>query len=194
MALKDYSELNPIQLDVLREIGNIGTGNAATSLASMLAKPVNIQVPKISILDFDTVTANLGGPENTGMMMLLLQKDFSHMVLNTLLGQSLHSFHEIDEMGISALQEIGNIMAAAYVNAIAQLTGMVIDISVPDICIDMCGAMLSVPAIHFANIGDKIIFIEDQFESDELSAVSQILLIPEVDALNQIMLRLGIEI
>ena len=199
MALKDYSELNPIQLDVLREIGNIDTGNAATSLASMLAKPVNIQVPKISILDFDTVTANLGGPENmivgllfalqgdvTGMMMFLLQKDFSHMVLNTLLGQSLHSFHEIDEMG--------NIMAAAYVNAIAQLTGMVIDISVPDICIDMCGAMLSVPAIHFANIGDKIIFIEDQFESDELSAVSQILLIPEVDALNQIMLRLGIEI
>ena len=62
----------------------------------MLAKPVNIQVPKISILDFDTVTANLGGPENmivgllfalqgdvTGMMMFLLQKDFSHMVLNT---------------------------------------------------------------------------------------------------------------
>lgn len=207
MALKDYSELNAMQMDVLREIGNIGTGNAATSLASMLSKPVNIQVPKISILDFDTVTNNLGGPENmivgllfalqgdvTGMMMFLLQKDFAHMVLNTLLGQSLNSFQEIDEMGTSAMKEIGNIMAAAYVNAIAQLTNMVIDISVPDICIDMCGAILSVPAIHFANIGDKIIFIEDQFESDELSAVSQILLIPEVDSLNQIMLNLGIEI
>lgn len=207
MALKDFGELNPMQMDVLREIGNIGTGNAATSLASMLCKPVNIQVPRISILEFDAVTNNLGGPENmivgllfalqgdvTGMMMFLLQKDFAHMVLNTLLGQTLHSFAEIDEMGISAMQEIGNIMAAAYVGAIAQLTDMFIDISVPDICIDMAGAILSVPAIHFANIGDKIIFIEDQFESAELSAASQILLIPEVESLNQIMTKLGIEI
>lgn len=207
MALKGYDELNSIQLDVLREIGNIGTGNAATSLASMLAKPVNIQVPRISLLDINTVTENLGGPENmivgmlfalkgdvTGMIMFLLQRDFAHMVLNALLGQSLHSFAEIDEMGVSAMQEIGNIMAASYVNAISLLTGMMIDISVPDICIDMAGAILSVPAIHFANISDKIIFIEDQFESDEISAASQILLIPEVESLNQIMTNLGIEI
>lgn len=207
MALSDYSDLSAMQLDVLREIGNIGTGNAATSLAAMLARPVNIQVPRINILDYGTVAENLGGPENmivgmlfalkddvSGMMMFLLQQDFAHMVLNTLLGQSLHSFAEIDEMGISAMKEIGNIMAASYVNAIAQLTGMTIDISVPDICIDMAGAILSVPAIHFANISDKIIFIEDQFESEELKAASQILLIPEVDSLNQIMTNLGIEI
>ena len=207
MALTDYSQLNDMQLDVLREIGNIGTGNAATSLASMLSRQINIHVPRIHILDYATVVNNLGGPENmivgmlfalrddvSGMMMFLLQRDFAHMVLNTLLGQSLNSFAEIDEMGISAIQEIGNIMAASYVNAIAQLTGMTIDISVPDICIDMAGAILSVPAIHFANISDKIILIEDQFEGDDLKAASQILLIPEVDSLNQIMTNLGIEI
>lgn len=206
MALNDFSELNNLQLDVLREIGNIGTGNAATSLASMLAKPVTIQVPKINILEYNQVTEELGGPENmivgmllalsgdvTGMMMFLLQKDFSHMVLNALLGESLNDFSEIDEMGLSALKEIGNIMAASYVNAIAQLTNMDINISVPDICIDMAGAILSVPAIHFANVSDKIIFIEDEFNSENVNAVSHILLIPDVDSLGNIMKNLGID-
>lgn len=207
MALSDYTQLNAMQLDMLREIGNIGTGNAATSLAQMLMRPVNIRVPSINILDYDEVVAKLGGPENmvvgmlfalqddvTGMMMFLLQKDFAHMVLNALLGQSLNSFSEIDEMGISAMKEIGNIMAAAYVNAISQLTNMKINISVPDISIDMAGAILSVPAIYFANISDKIIYIEDQFESENVKADSQILLIPEVDALSQIMKNLGMDV
>lgn len=207
MPINDYDQLNPMHLDVLREIGNIGTGNAATSLSSMLSKPVNIQVPRINILDYNDVTNALGGPEQmivgmllalsddvTGMMMFLLQQDFAHMVLNALLGESFTNFSEVGEMGLSALKEIGNIMAASYVNAISQLTGMNINISVPDICIDMAGAILSVPAIHFANISDKIIFIEDEFNSGEENAVSNILLIPEVDSLEKIMKNLGIEI
>lgn len=205
MSLENYDQLNDMQLDVLREIGNIGSGNAATSLASMLSKPVNISVPTITILDHAEVSEMLGGPENllvgllltlsgevTGMMMFLLEKDFAHLVINTLLGQSLNSFDEVDEMGVSALTEIGNIMAASFVNAISQLTGMVIDISVPDICIDMVGAMLSVPMIYYANVSDKIIFIRDEFSSDEKSASSHILLIPEVDSLSAIMEKLGI--
>lgn len=206
MALNDYSELNSIQLDVLKEIGNIGTGNAATSLSSMLDKPVNIRVPRISILDYGVVAEQLGGPENmivgmllalsgdiTGMMMFLLERDFAHMSLNALLGQSFEDFSAVDEMSLSALKEIGNIMAASYVNAIAQLTGMTIDISVPDICIDMAGAILSVPAIHFANISDKIIFIQDEFDSGSEHVTSHILLMPDVESLSKIMTNLGIE-
>lgn len=207
MAIENYEQLNDIQLDVLREIGNIGSGNAATSLSSMLCKQVNIAVPVIRILDHEAVSDMLGGPENmlvgllltlsgevTGMMMFLLEKDFAHLVLNTLLGQSLNSFDDVDEMSLSALKEIGNIMAASFVNAISQLTGLVIDISVPDICIDMVGAMLSVPVIHYANVSDKVIFIEDKFSSDDESAQSHILLMPEVEALENIMEKLGIQI
>ncbi|MEG0178207.1 MAG: chemotaxis protein CheC [Christensenella sp.] len=205
MALKDYRELNSMQLDVLREIGNIGTGNAATSLSSMLQKAVNITVPTISILEYKQVTDLLGGPENmivgimftlkgdvNGMMMFLLEKDFTHTVLNALLGQELHDFSEVDEMAMSALQEIGNIMAASYVNAIAQLTGLTIDISVPSTCIDMAGAILSVPAIFFGNISDHIILIQDSFNSDTDNLVSHILLIPEVDSLDSVMKHLGV--
>lgn len=207
MSLTTYDDLNEMQMDVLREIGNIGSGNAATSLSAMLCKPVSIDVPVIKILDHQTASHMLGGPENvvvglllsltgevTGMMMFLLERDFAHLILNTLLGQDLHSFSDVDDMGISALMEISNIMAASYVNSIAQLTGMVIDISVPDICIDMVGAMLSVPMIHYANVSDKVIFIEDKFRSEDRNAVSHILLMPEVESLAAIMNKLGLSI
>ncbi|MDD3429076.1 MAG: chemotaxis protein CheC [Oscillospiraceae bacterium] len=206
MALKNYKELNTVHLDVLREIGNIGTGNAATSLSAMLQKSVNISVPKINVLGYGEVTELLGGPENMivgillsltgdvkGMMMFLLEKDFAHTVINGLLGQSFKDFSEVDEMGMSALQEIGNIMAASYVNAIAQMSNLTIDISVPSIAIDMAGAILSVPAIYFGNISDEIIFIQDEFNSDTDNMVSHILLIPEVDSLQKIMKNLGVE-
>lgn len=207
MPLKDYGDLNEMQMDVLKEIGNIGSGNAATSLSCMLDKPVGIGVPKIKILDYNEVVVALGGPETmivglllslsgdvNGMMMFLLQKDFAHMMLNTLLGENLVDFEQVDELGLSAIKEVANIMGASYVNAVSLLTDLIINISVPDICIDMAGAILSVPAIHYANIGDKIIFIEDNFNSDDEMTTSHILLIPDVESLEKIMVKLGIEI
>ena len=97
-------------------------------------------------------------------------------------------------MSYSALQEVANIMAASYVNAIADLTGFTINISVPSLCVDMLGAILSVPAIHYANISDKMIFIEDKFHGKELDAPNHILLIPDVESLDKIMSSLGIEL
>lgn len=206
MALHDYSDLNAIHLDVLREIGNIGTGNAATSLAAMLQKPVNISVPTINVLEYEKVTDMLGGPETmivgimltisgevNGMMMFLLEKDFAHAIVNDLLGGCFKGFHELDELSISTLKEIGNIMAASYVNAIAQLTNLTIDISVPSMTVDMAGAILSVPAIYFADISDKVIFIQDEFNGASEDMTSHILLIPTTDSLQRIMRNLGVE-
>ncbi|MDK2812932.1 MAG: chemotaxis protein CheC [Clostridiales bacterium] len=207
MALNTYDNLNDMQMDVLREIGNIGSGNAASSLASMLTSPVNISVPKVSILDYSEVVDQLGGPETmivglllaldgdvNGMIMFLLHQNFAHMTLNALLGEDIKSFEDIDEMGYSALQEVANIMAASYINAISTMTDLSINISVPAMSIDMLGAILSVPSIHYANISDKIIFIEDEFTGQDLHAPSHILLIPDVDSLGKIMTNLGIEI
>lgn len=207
MALKSYDDLSEMQMDVLREIGNIGAGNAATALSQMLGHPVNISVPKVRILDFNEVVTSLGGPEAMivgllltlnedveGMMMFLLQREFAHMSLSALLGEDIERFDQIDEMGMSAIQEVSNIMAASYVNAIASLTGLTINISTPDLTIDMLGAIMSVPAIHYANISDKIIFIEDEFGGADESASSHILLFPDVSSLNKIMTNLGIDI
>ncbi|MGI5985123.1 MAG: chemotaxis protein CheC [Clostridiales bacterium] len=205
MALNDYGDLNEIQLDALREIGNIGSGNAATALSSMLERAVNIAVPKIRVLDYNSVCEQLGGPEKllvgilfsmsgdvTGMMMFLLHKEFAHMVLNSLVGSEFDGYSELDEMDKSTIQEVGNIMAGSYVNAMAAMTGLTIDISVPTMNVDMAGALLSVPAIYYANISDRIILIEDEFDHDREGASSHILLIPEVDGLMKIMDSLGL--
>ena len=205
MALNDYSELNDMQLDALKEIGNIGSGNAATALSSMLERGVNIAVPTIKVLDYNSVVEALGGPEQllvgilfgisgdiTGMIMFLLHKEFAHMVLSSLVGSEFDGASELDEMDQSTIQEVGNIMAASYVNAMASLTGLTIDISVPNMNVDMAGALLSVPAIYYANISDRIILIEDEFDHDQEGAASHILLIPEVEGLQKIMDSLGL--
>ena len=205
MALHEYSDLNEIQLDALKEIGNIGSGNAATALSSMLEKEVQIAVPKIKVLDYSTVCDALGGPEQllvgilfgisgdiTGMIMFLLHKEFAHMVLSLLTGSEFDGQNELQDMDKSAVQEVGNIMAASYINAMAAMTDLKIDLSIPTMNVDMAGALLSVPAIYYANISDQIILIEDEFGNENSGASSHILLIPEVDGLKKIMDSLGL--
>jgi len=203
MNLFDFGNLNEMQLDALKEIGNIGSGNAATALSQMLSRPVSIDVPQVTVLDYQTVTDKLGGPEElmigllltmsgdlTGMIMFLLQKEFANMVLSGLLGEE--NFDVEDSMGRSAVMEVGNIMAASYVNAIASLTGLRIELSPPSFCMDMVGAILSVPTIYYADISDKIIYIEDEFNNSANHAASHVLLIPEVEALQTLMRSLGL--
>ena len=207
MALQSYDDLNDIQLDVLREIGNIGSGNAASSLAKMLSVQIDIDVPVVRILDYEQAMQEMGGAEQmivglllnmeadvTGMMMFLLHENFAKSLLASLLGMDEPMVEEMDEMGYSAIQEVANVMAASYVNAIADMTGFTINISPPDLCVDMLGAILSVPAIHYANISDKIIFIEDRFSGKNLDAPNHILMIPDVESLNKIMTSLGMEL
>lgn len=206
MALNNYNDLNEMQLDVLREMGNIGTGNAAMALAEMLATPIDISVPTVQILDYEAAMESMGGPETmivclllsfdgdiNGMIMFLLEKDFAHMMINTLMGEDTEVFDPEDPVSNSALTEVGNIMAASYVNAIASMTNMRINLSVPDMSIDMLGAILSVPAIHYANISDKIIMIQNQLQGNNTSASNRILMLPDVDSLQKIMTALGIE-
>lgn len=206
-GIKNFEQINDIHIDVLREIGNIGAGNAATSLSQMLSKKVDMAVPEVKILDINEAIELMGGPENIvlgilirmsadleGIVMFLLKRDFVCLVVNSLLGTNIERFEEIEEMELSALSEIGNIMIASYINSIAGLTGMTIDISVPALTIDMSGAILTVPAIEYANVSDKIVFIEEKFFADKESVNSHILMVPSVESLNKLLRGLGIEI
>lgn len=200
-----YSEFNPVQMDLLKEIGNIGAGNAATTLSQMLAKRVDMTVPRVRFLDYNEIANILGGPENQivgillklsdgidGMMMFLMEESFAHTALNVLMGTELKSFEDVTPMELSALQEIGNIMAGSYVGALAGLTNMCINISPPEVSLDMAGAILSVPAIEFAKVGDKVLFIEEEFIDSTGLIKSFVLLIPEMHSLEKIMSMFGI--
>ena len=208
MALKNIEELNAMHMDVLTELGNIGSGNAATSISSFMNKPININVPKVRILGFNEVTEYVGGPENVtmgllikmngdinGMILYIFNEDFIRNVLSCFFNKEFISVSQLDEMELSAVQEIGNIMASSYVTALSSMTGLLIDISSPSICIDMAGAILSVPSIEFAKIGNKVLFIDDSFGIGDVSAhelKSNMILIPEMDSLNKLFTTLGV--
>ena len=197
-----YDKLNDMHIDALREIGNIGSGNAATALSTMLNKEIKIAVPTVKVLDYEEVVQDLGGPENvligilinlsgdiSGMIMFLLEKEFAHMTLSHLIGSEFKEGVEMDPMSKSTMQEVGNIMAASYINAVASLTNFRINLSIPHMSVDMTGAMLSVPAIYYANIADRIILIEDKLDD---RSNSRVLLIPEEDSLKNMMDALGL--
>ncbi len=210
--INNYEELNDMHLDVLREIGNIGSGNAATSLSSMMSKVVDINIPSVRIVDFDTAISCLGGAETltvgvlvnfhgdvSGMMMFLSNIPNAKLIINTLLGQETDQDNDeiiYDEMGNSVIQEIGNILASAYVNSISSLTGLTIDISIPYVAIDMAGSLLSVPIIEFGEVGDRVMFIDGGFaiaENEQNNLHSNIIFFLEMDSLKTVMDRLGIE-
>ena len=205
MAVTDYLNLNEIQLDALGEIGNIGSGNAATALATMLGLSVDIEVPKVEILSFDDCMSLLGGPEEivsavlvtlsqdvTGMMLFIQHEDFLNSMLEAMVGTGISSFEDIDEMGVSAIMEMGNIMLSSYVNAVGQMTGLTIEISVPSHTINMAGGVLSVPAVQMAEETDYLLLIHGNFVIADRKVQSNIFMVPDMESLNKVLDNLGV--
>ena len=189
--------------DVLKEIGNIGAGNATTALAQMLQCKVDMKVPQVKLLDFGEVGALMGGEEQimagiylcvegdiTGSIMFLLKKDAAKHLVSKLMGMELPG-EDLDEIGTSALKEIGNIITGAYLNSLSTLTNLKIYPSVPDLTIDMAGAILSVPAIEFGTLGDKILLIQTQF-TDDCELDGFFILVPDLESYGKILGALGI--
>lgn len=205
MAKLELDSMNVVQYDVLKEIGNIGAGNATTALATMLQVKVDMKVPKVALLDFQELPEILGGAENIiagilltlsgnidGMMMFVLERDAAHSMVNMLMGQDVPLDADFSEMEESALQEIGNIITGAYLSSLSNLTQMAINASVPYIAIDMAGAILSVPAIEFGKIGDKALLIQTEFGEKDTQVNGFFILIPTLDSYNAILTSLGL--
>lgn len=203
----DYSQLTPLQLDALKEVGNIGSGNAATAFSQMLDKRVNITVPTISVLDLNMVPELVGGPEvevagiylkmvgaAPGNILFLLPSENAKNMI-----EAIAPGIELQEDGYSDLEqsilcEMGNILSASYLNALSQLTGMTLINSVPAFASDMAGAILSVILAEIGIKGDYALVIETNFISDILIQEKKgfFFLIPEPEALVQILHVLGV--
>lgn len=203
--LSKYSDLDEFSIDALRELGNIGTGNAISSLSSMTGRLIDMEIPTIRIIPFQDAPTLVGGAETikagillnvhgdlSGTFMFLLNKDFTSILLKELLDYEPASIDNLDEMGLSALGEIGNIMCCAYINALSKMLDMNINVTIPSVCCDMAGALLSIPMIEFANRGDELMFIENRFKFDDISFISHILFLPDITSLNVLLQTLGL--
>lgn len=198
------NEMDNMYFDVLREIGNIGAGNATTALAQLLNKKLDMSVPKIELVPFHELGSIIGGEEEvvvgiylfleddiSGSMMFLLSKDAARQLVDDLMGMHSEVESDFGEMELSALQEIGNIITGAYLSALSGLTNLKITASVPYLTIDMAGAILSVPAIEFGKLGDKALMIETEF-GDDVAINGYFLLIPDLESYDTILSSLGL--
>lgn len=210
MADFELNRMTPMQLDVLKEIANIGAGNATTALSSLLNTAVNMKVPKIELLEFKELADAIGGAENLvvgilltlhqsieGMMMFIVDKPTAHKIVGRLLNKSPESQTNDEpagftEMDLSALSEIGNIIAGSYLSSISTFMNMPISTSIPYLSIDMAGAILSVPAIEFGKMSDQALLIESEFGDSETIVNGYFILIPKLEAFETIFKAIGL--
>jgi len=205
MKLKSYDELNFLELDALTEVGSIGTGNAATSLSDLIGKPVRIRQPEVRIMEYNEAIEWIGGPEPitagvlvgmsgqlSGIMLSVQQLDFVNLVLESMMGVRINDYSELDEIGRSALTEVGNIMISTFINALSGLTDLEIDLTVPGFTVDMQGAIMTVPMAEYGGQSNYIMTIGGTFICNGKEIPCRLLLSPDIRSLNFLLRRLGV--
>ena len=186
--MKNFNELSGLELDTLREIGSIGTGNAATALSSLLQCEVRIEMPEVITAG---VLVRLGGEIN-GIMLSVQQMDFINQVLGRMMNRTVCEYGQLSELDRSALVEVGNIMISTFVNALSGLAGVTIQPSVPGFAVDMQGAIITVPMAEFGGQSDYIMTIGTNFICEKHSVPCRLLLSPDVRSLNFLLRKLGV--
>ncbi|MDF1616803.1 chemotaxis protein CheC [Petrocella sp. FN5] len=205
--MENFDNIDSVHLDILKEIGNIGAGNATTALSQLINRRIDMGIPVVKVLEFKELSEVLGGAENpivgillglegdiSGMIMFVLEQSAAHILINMLMGKSIDNFDDFDEMDLSALKEIGNIISGAYLSSLSSLTNLKILATVPYMAIDMAGAILSVPAIEFGKVGDKALLIQTDFGGDRENVFGYFILIPDMPSYGIILRSLGIDI
>ncbi len=202
MSVVDLDNLDDMQYDVLKEIGNIGAGNATTALSQMLSLRMDMSVPNVALMEFKDISNFVGAEDELvvgillglegdvdGMMMFLFDMNSARNLVNKLMCCDGNESYDFTEMELSALNEIGNIVAGSYLTALSTLTHMKIISTIPSMSIDMVGALLSVPATEYGKYGDKILLIQSKFGEHDVSGY--FLLIPELESYEKILSSLG---
>ena len=189
-----YTEM---QLDALRELANIGSGTASTALSGMLGRAVDISVPKAKVLPFAEAVEAAGNPEAevtgivlgivgdmTGTVLLLVPPADADAMCRML------GVEPDDELGLSALGEIGNIVGTSYINALASMTGTDLEPTPPATATDMLGAI--VESVLAAQTGDVALVLDSNLMVEGEDCSISFLLVPDQGGVDQLLARLGL--
>ncbi|MDF2877536.1 MAG: CheC, inhibitor of methylation [Clostridia bacterium] len=201
---RNYHNITEEEIDMLREAGNIASGNAMTSLGTLLGCTLDMSVVKVRIENIQELTDVLGDAEDfiagmlinvygdlNAMLLLALKAESALKAVNLILGKNLNHVEEFDEIDLSVLCETGNILAGSYLSSLNTFTGLELDVSIPQISIDMAGAILSYPAIEFARNDNTMLFIETVFEDTNKVLNGTYILIIDNQSYNKVIDSLG---
>jgi chemotaxis protein CheC len=170
-----FTKLTEEHLDALREISNVGMGNAATALSQMVSDTVELHVPSVTLADIVDVPDLIGGPEQVvvgitmkiqgdacGNILLIFPEESAHRLVKQLLGKD-NPGSRFDEMSESTLKEVGNILASSYLGAMGSLLNLMLIPSIPAFAHDMSGAVIDYLLIELSESGDQALMIETEF-------------------------------
>ncbi|WP_213411356.1 chemotaxis protein CheC [Xylanibacillus composti] len=195
-------------MDVLKEVGNIGAGNAATALSKLLDKPVDMQVPKVNLLPFEAITNIVGGSEQVviaiflrvvgdapGNMFFVIQPASAKKLLERIAGLEIEEEEDrFSEMEYSALHEIGNILAGSYLSSLADFTKLSLQPTVPSLAVDMAGAILSFGLMEYGAMGDRALLIDTKFLEGQDAVEGHFFLIPDPESFGKMFAALGVPV
>lgn len=205
------NEFTHFENDVLREIGNIGAGNATTSMAELMNQEVTMEVPYVQLLTINDIVNIVGGPEEvlvttffkvegdiTGTVYFLLSMEEASMIARQLLQDDtikISATQQMDEMVLSVLKEVANIVVGAYISALADFSNIKINTTVPFISIDMAAATLVTGLIELSHVSDHSIMIGTRFSGDgaKENAQGHFLLVPDIDSFPTLFTALGVD-
>lgn len=203
--MSELSLFPDFQMDVLKEVGNIGAGHAATALSRLLDKPVDMQVPKVSLLPFEEVAEIVGGSEQVviavflrvegdapGNMFFILTLESAKRLLKNFVGIEVQDEDNYSEMELSAMNEIGNILAGSYLSSLADFTQLSMSPTVPSLAIDMAGAIISFGLMQYGQMGDNALLIDTKFLEGDHAVEGHFFLIPDPDSFQKIFQALGV--
>lgn len=207
---------NDAHLDVMKELGSMGTAHAATALAKLINRKVTMPVPNVSWVNFNNVADFMGGPESItagilvsvtgqiqGMMMFLMPISSARSLTRSILGTPAAAAEEenyiFDDMERSVIEELGNIMISSYLASMAGLTNINFKPSIPFLTVDMAQAILSVPAIEFGKMADQVLFLESQIQVQDEEGKERVdcngcfIFVPNLHSFFRILRALGVE-
>lgn len=198
-------EMSDIHMDALQEVSNIGLGNAATALAGLLCKKVDMAIPKASCIDIEQVFSLVGGVEElvscvnlsvegevSGTVLFVFSEKSTYRLVEMLVGQGSGNIGELDAMGESVVKEVGNVLTGSFLNAIGEFTGLTLHPSVPMFAFDMFGSIFSTSLIASGHLGSKVLVIETLFSQEQDDITGRFFLLPETGALSKLFESLGI--
>lgn len=204
MKERDYHNITEMEMDMLREAGNIASGNAMTSLSKLIDSTLDMSVATVRIENIQSLPEVLGDPEEViagllinvfgdlnAMLLLAFETESAIGVVNRMLQKEHTDLFEFDEMAHSALCETGNILAGTYLSSLSSFTGLNFDVSTPQMAVDMAGAVLSYPAIEFVRNDNTMLFIETVFRDVNNLLNGTYILILDNDAYSKVIDSLG---
>jgi chemotaxis protein CheC len=188
-----------MQLDALRELANIGSGNAGTALGAMLGKSVDISVPTAAVMPLGDAVAIAGAPDElrhgvgvpvVGDLEAIVVLLFPDADARTLCG--IYGLEPSTPDGASMLGEVGNILGTNYINVLAQMVGMEMEPAPPQVVEDMLGSILSSVLVGRGDDVDEALILDSNLMVEGEECSLSFLLLPNHGGIRQILERLGV--